>query len=43
MRAIKNPEMVAPERKAWLEKIILQPVTDASGNIAKILLNEKPQ
>lgn len=39
MEAVKNPGKVAPDRKAWLEKIILHPVSEASENIVKVLLN----
>ncbi|ASB48303.1 glycosyltransferase family protein [Alkalitalea saponilacus] len=39
--AVRNPQQVATQRKAWLQKVILHPVTEASGNIAGVLLNSK--
>ncbi len=42
-KTIKHPDKFAQDRKKWLEKIILHPVTEASDNIVNELLNKKTQ
>lgn len=37
--ALNSPELVGPDRKKWLEKIVQHPIEDSSKNIAQILLN----
>lgn len=37
LKAINTPEVMAPDRKLWMQRIVLQPVNESSKLIAKLL------